>query len=88
MYGFNGKDITDLDIHIHTCETFNCRYCLPAEETCSMISDVKTHLTNKHPKHIKHTDIEHIQMDRKNSERVSKKVFKGSYFFLTKFYIN
>ena len=81
LCGFTGKDISDLDTHLHTCETFTCRYCLPAEETFSMISDVKTHLSNKHPKHIKHTDIEHIQMDRKNSERVSKKVFRGSYFF-------
>jgi hypothetical protein len=73
LCGFTGKDISDLDTHLHTCETFTCRYCLPAEETFSMISDVKTHLSNKHPKHIKHTDIEHIQMDRKTVNKYQKK---------------
>ena len=71
LCGFTGKDIIDLETHLLTCETYSCIYCFSAEETFYSVSDVKTHLTNKHPKHIKNTEIEHIKMDRKNSERTS-----------------
>ena len=78
LCGFSGKDIEDLETHLHTCETFTCTNC---EETFKYVSDVKSHLTNKHPKHIKHTTIKQFLMDRKNSDKVSRKEFRGSYLF-------
>ena len=76
--GFSGKDIGELEMHLHTCEKFTCTYC---GQTFKNITDVKSHLTIKHPKHIKQTTIKHIQMDRKNSDKAAHKEFRGSYFF-------
>ena len=78
LCGYKGEDIDSLETHIHTCETYTCKYC---EITFQNITDMKSHLSSRHPKHIKHTDIDHIKMDRKNSEKVSINTLPGNYLF-------
>ena len=73
LCGFTGKDIIDLENHLPTCDTYSCKYCFSTEETFYSVSDVKTNLTNKHPKHIKNTEIEHIKMNQKTVNKYLKK---------------
>ena len=48
LCGFAGKDLEQLETHIHTCERFNCTYCKP-ETTFYNIPDLKSHLSTQHP---------------------------------------
>ena len=82
MCGFSGVDLEHLETHLHehTFERFTCNYCHP-KTTFPNITDLKSHLSSQHPKHLKHTDMIHIKMDRKNSNKVTSRTFKGSHFF-------
>ena len=80
LCGFSGSDLEHLETHLHTCERFTCTYC-HKNTTFSNIPDLKSHLSSQHPKHLKHTEILHIKMDRKDSEKVSTRTVYASYFF-------
>ena len=80
LCGFIAADLDNLETHLHTCERYICKDCHP-NITFSNIPDLKSHLSTKHPKHLRNTNINHIKMDRKNSEMVSSKTFMAAYFF-------
>ena len=77
--GFKANNLSELDIHLHTCETFTCDFCHPKIKV-KHISDLKSHLTSKHSKHLKNTDIIHTKMDRKDFEKVSQNTLSSAYF--------
>ena len=69
-----------LNIHLHTCEAFTCDFCFNPKIILKNLPDLMTHLSNKHPKHVKTTSITHTKMDRGDSNRVSQKSLCGVYF--------
>ena len=82
LCGFTGADLVHLETHLHTCERYTCTHgnCKPNNNFLN-ISDLKSHLSDKHQKHLKHTEIDHIKMDRKNPDKVSNRTISDSYFF-------
>ena len=77
-YKANSED--SFNIHLHTCETFTCDFCFNPKITLKNLPDLMTHLSTKHPKHFKTTNITHTKMDRGDSNRVSQKSICGAYF--------
>ena len=77
-YKANSED--SFNIHLHTCETFTCDFCFNPKITLKNLPDLVTHLSTKHPKHFKTTNITHTKMDRGDSNRVSQKSICGAYF--------
>ena len=69
-----------LDIHLHTCETFTCDVCYNPKIILKNLHDLKSHLSSKHPKHLKNTYITHSKMDRGDFDRVSQNSLCGAYF--------
>ena len=65
-----------------SCERYTCTRgnCKPNNNFLN-IPDLKLHLSDKHQKHLKHTEIDHIKMDRKNPDKISNRTISGSYFF-------
>ena len=41
---FKAKNEDNLNIHLHTCETFSCDYCWDPKITVNNLSDLVTHL--------------------------------------------
>ena len=82
--GFEAKSEENLNIHLHTCETFTCDFCNSSDPdiTVRNLSDLMSHLKSKHPKHFKSTCIVHKKMDRNDNDRVSQQTESSS--FLTK----
>ena len=74
---FKGKDVEDLETHLHTCQKFICD--CRAKLSFSNLPDLKSHLSSQHKKDLPSTYIELIQMDRQNSENIS--IIEGLTFF-------
>ena len=81
LCGFSVVDLEHLETYLHTCERFTCTYCHNKTNFFKNIQDLRSHLSSQHPKHLKHTDILHIKMDRKDSEKFSSRTVNASYFF-------
>ena len=77
--GFKAKSEDNLNIHLHTCETFSCDYCWDPKVTVNNLTDLVTHLKEKHPKHLKNTNITHTKMDRNDADKVSQRTVCSSF---------
>ena len=80
LCGFVGNDSENLDNHLSKCELYKCDKC---DLTFKTLQTLKPHLDDKHPKHMKHTDIMHIQMDKKTltlSQATKEQLFTCSNF--------
>ena len=77
--GFKAKSEDNLNIHLHTCETFSCDYCWDPKVTVNNLTDLVTHLKEKHPKHLKNTNITHTKMDRNDTDKVSQRTVCSSF---------
>ena len=77
---FCGKDLEQLETHLHTCERYTCTCCKPTQNMYK-ISDLKAHLSTKHEKHLNSVEILHVKLDRKNPQEISTRRVTGSYFF-------
>ena len=64
----------------NTEESLNIHFCFNPKIILKNLPDLMTHLSNKHPKHVKTTNITHTKMDRGDSNRVSQKSLCGAYF--------
>ena len=76
--GFVGNDSEKLENHLLTCELYKCNKC---DLTFKTLTTLKPHLDDKHPRNMKHTEISHIQMDRKNFDLVSRCIRTAFYLF-------
>ena len=79
LCGFKSKSEDHLNTHLHTCETYTCDHCYP-KIAMTTVSDLMSHLSSKHPKHVKKTDIIHTKMDRKDNNKVSRKNLSSAFF--------
>ena len=66
------KSIQNLEIHLKTCEAYECNYYTGCDKRYQTISEVKKHFVDKH-KREQGTFI-HMKIDRNYSEEVSEKV--------------
>ena len=83
LCAYKSNSEESLDTHLHTCETFTCDFCFNPKITVRNLSDLTSHLSSKHQKHLKTTSIIHTKIDRKDSNRVSQKTLSSAYFLRT-----
>ena len=70
LYGEEFKEREDLEIHLNTCEIFECSSCWLRDGN---ISDMKNHVRGKHSST---TEVNHLKMHREKQHIVSS----NSYF--------
>ena len=63
------EKVEDLEIHITTCEIYQCRYCSKKEKT---VSNIKKHTQSFHSDG---AIIDHLKISRRNKEQVSEKMY-------------
>ena len=66
--GFKAKGDDFFNIHLHTLQTFSCDYSWDPKITVNNLSDLVTHLKEKHSKHFKNTNIMDTKVDRLGSD--------------------
>ena len=76
---YTADDEVDLNLHLHTCETFTCEECEP-RFLSKNIHDLKAHLIRKHADKSKNTIIIHKKLDRTNNDKVSRPTVNSTYF--------
>ena len=76
---YTADDEQDLNMHLHTCETYTCEECEP-KFLAKNIHDLKAHLIRKHDDKSKNTKIMHNKLDRTNIDKVSRRTLNSEYF--------
>ena len=78
---YEGKDIKALDIHLKTCETYQCGIC---SEKLSQLPDIKMHFEEKHEtcKNSYYPNgVRHIKPSRENKDVYNNKFHSYSDLF-------
>ena len=79
---YEGKDLEALDIHLKTCETYQCGIC---SEKLSQLPDIKMHFEEKHEtcKNSYYPNgVRHIKPSRENKDVYDNKFHSYSSLFL------
>ena len=63
------ENIEDLEVHLTTCEIYQCRYCTKKEKT---VSEIKKHAKSFHTEG---AIIDHLKISRVNKEQVCEKMY-------------
>ena len=79
LCGYRARDEESLDTHLFTCEIFTCENCDP-KFVAKTFPDIKTHLTNEHSNDSRTTNILHLNLDRNNVDKVSRRRVVDNYF--------
>ena len=73
---YKAKDMENLEIHLSTCEIYECDNCY---FRVTKISDIKAHMEVKHALH--DTKIIHGKIDRKNEQEIDSSEHWSSELF-------
>ena len=66
------NSIPNLEIHLKTCEAYQCGYYTGCDKRFKTLSELKKHFLDKHKR--EHGEFIHMKIDRNYSEEVSEKV--------------
>ena len=77
MCEYEAKDLESLEIHLVTCQIYECKYC---EERFKSISETKKHLSKVH-KWQEYLRIMHAKLDISNSDEIKCKSYYSKDLF-------
>ena len=74
---YKAKDLENLNLHLKTCETYQCDVC---ENVTQTITGMKNHIKENHEK-CGLSNIFHIKLDRMDDNEAKYKEYKQSEIF-------